>query len=139
MSMDFKAWNAQIIEEFRANAGKVGGPFEGAPLLLLHNVGAKSGEARVNPLMYLPKGEDAVLFASMAGAPRNPDWYYNVRANPDVAVEIGTETIPMRAQVIDEGPERDALYAEQAELYPQFAEYEQKTDRTIPVVVLSPR
>lgn len=139
MSMDFKAWNAQIIEEFRANAGKVGGQFEGAPLLLLHTVGAKSGEARTNPLMYLPKGDGAVLFASMAGAPRNPDWYYNVVANPDVAVEIGTDTRPMRATVYDDGPERDALYAEQAELYPQFAEYEQKTDRTIPVVVLEPR
>ncbi|MEQ8833546.1 MAG: nitroreductase family deazaflavin-dependent oxidoreductase [Miltoncostaeaceae bacterium] len=139
MSMDFKAWNAQIIEEFRANAGKVGGQFEGAPLLLLHTVGAKSGEPRINPLMYLPKGDGAVLFASMAGAPRNPDWYYNVRANPDVAVEIGTETIPMRATVHDEGPERDELYAAQAKLYPQFAEYEASTDRVIPVLVLERR
>jgi deazaflavin-dependent oxidoreductase (nitroreductase family) len=137
MSMDFKEWNKQIIAEFRENDGKVGGPFEGAPMILLHTVGAKSGEERINPLMTLPKGDDIVIFASMAGAPRDPDWYNNLVANPDVSVEVGTETKKMRARVADRA-ERDRLYAEQAAAWPQFAEYEEKTDRVIPVVVLSP-
>jgi deazaflavin-dependent oxidoreductase (nitroreductase family) len=135
--MDFKEWNKQIIKEFRENDGKVGGQFEGAPLILLHTTGAKSGEERINPLMTLPKGDDIVVFASMAGAPRNPDWFHNLVANPDVTVEVGTDTKQMRARVADRA-ERDALYAEQAAAYPQFAEYEANTDRVIPVVVLSP-
>lgn len=137
MSMDFKEWNKQIIKEFRENDGKCGGPFEGAPMILLHTVGAKSGEERINPLMTLPKGDDIVIFASMAGAPRHPDWYHNLVANPDVTVEVGTETKKMRARVADRA-ERDRLYAEQAAAWPQFAEYETKTDRVIPVVILSP-
>jgi deazaflavin-dependent oxidoreductase (nitroreductase family) len=137
---DTNAWNAKIIEEFRANGGKVGGQFEGAPLLLLHTVGAKSGEARVNPMMYLPDGERYVVFASYAGNPKNPAWYLNLKANPDVSVEVpgadgGVETFAAAA-VDTEGAERDALYARQAELYPGFAEYQEKTDRVIPVVAL---
>lgn len=140
MSMDFKEWNKQVIKEFRENDGKCGGPFEGSPMILLHTVGAKSGEERINPLMTLPKGDDIVIFASMAGAPRHPDWYHNLVANPEVTVEAGTETKKMRARVADRADhaDRDRLYAEQAAAWPQFAEYETKTDRVIPVVILSP-
>ena len=128
-------WNAKIIEEFRTNEGKVGGPFEGAPILLLHTRGARSGEERINPMMYLADGDRLVVFASKGGAPTNPDWYHNLVANPDVEVEVGTERLPMRA-VIPEGEEHDRLYAEQSKRYPQFAEYQKGTDRTIPVVIL---
>ena len=127
--------NTGIIEEFRANEGRVGGGFEGAPLLLLHTTGARSGEERVNPLMDLPDGDRLVVFASKGGAPTNPDWYYNVRANPAASVEVGTERFDVRARVAS-GEERDALYAEQSRRYPQFATYQAGTDRTIPVVVL---
>lgn len=137
MSMDFKEWNRGIIAEFRENGGKVGGPFEGAPMILLHTTGAKTGAARTNPLMTLPKGDDIVVFASMGGAPRHPDWFHNIVAHPDVSVERGTETMKMHARIADPA-ERDALYAEQAAAYPQFAEYAAATDRVIPVVVLSP-
>jgi len=128
-------WNASIIEEFRANDGKVGGPFEGARLLLLHTKGAKTGEDRVHPLAYQAKGDDVVVFASYAGAPSNPAWFHNVVANPDVTVEIGTDTVPVRARVA-EGEEHDRLWARQKELVPSFADYENKTTRKIPVVVL---
>ena len=128
-------WNASIIEEFRANEGKVGGPFEGATLLLLHTRGAKTGEDRVHPLMYQAKDDDVVIFASYAGAPSNPAWFHNVVADSDVTVEIGTDTVPMRARVT-EGEERDRLWNRQKELVPSFADYENKTNRTIPVVVL---
>ena len=132
---DTNDWNAQIIEEFRANDGKVGGNFEGAPLLLLHTTGAKTGEERVHPMMYLPVGDRYAVFASKAGAPDNPAWYHNLVANPDVTVELGTETFKARATVA-ERPDRDRIYRQQAELYPGFAEYEAKTDRVIPVVLL---
>lgn len=128
-------WNASIIEEFRANEGKVGGPFEGASLLLLHTRGAKTGEDRVHPLMYQAKDDDVVVFASYAGAPSNPAWFHNVVANPDVTVELGTDSVPMRARVA-EGDEHDRLWNLQKELVPSFADYENKTTRTIPVVVL---
>jgi len=128
-------WNASIIEEFRANEGKVGGPFAGATLLLLHTRGAKTGEDRVHPLMYQAKDDDVVIFASYAGAPSNPAWFHNVVADSDVTVEIGTDTVPMRARVT-EGEERDRLWNRQKELVPSFADYENKTNRTIPVVVL---
>jgi deazaflavin-dependent oxidoreductase (nitroreductase family) len=128
-------WNTNIIEEFRGNAGKVGGPFEGAPLLLLHTTGAKSGVERVNPLMYLPDGERLIVFASKGGAPTHPDWYYNVVANPDVSVEVGDETFEAKATVA-EPAERDTLFAEQARRYPQFQGYQDGIDRTIPVVIL---
>jgi deazaflavin-dependent oxidoreductase (nitroreductase family) len=130
-------WNKKIIEEFRAKGGKVGGQFEGAPLLLLHTKGAKSGAERVHPVMYQQDGDRLVVFASKAGAPTNPDWYHNVRANPDVTVEVGTETIAARARVA-EGEERERLWSRQKAEWPGFAEYEQKTTRTIPVVILEP-
>lgn len=133
--MDWNEWNRQVIEEFRANEGRVGGMFEGAPMVLLHTTGARTGQERVNPLMYLPDGDRVIVFASKGGAPDNPDWYYNLVANPAVTIEVGTETKPATAKVV--GPEeRDKLYAEQAKRYPQFAEYEEKTTRKIPVVVL---
>lgn len=136
--MDFKEWNKQIIKEFRDNDGAVGGMFEGKPLVLLHTRGAKTGEPRTNPLMYDTDGDDLVMAASMGGAPRNPDWYHNLLANPDVEVEFGDATKPMRARVAGD-EERDRRYAKLADQYPQFADYEQSTDRTIPIVVLSPR
>lgn len=132
---DPKDRNAKIIEEFRANEGRVGGPFEGAPLLLLSTTGARSAKTRVNPLMYLPDGDRLVVIASKGGAPSNPDWYHNIVANPDASVEVGTETFPVHATVAT-GDERDELFAEQAQRYPQFTEYEANTERPIPVVVL---
>ena len=128
-------WNTSIIEEFRANAGKVGGNFEGAPMVILHTTGARTGEERVHPLVYQPVGDDIAIFASKGGAPDNPDWFHNLRAHPDVSVEIGTETLPMRARITD-GDERDRIWSRQKELMPGFAEYEAKTSRTIPVIVL---
>ena len=128
-------WNSATIKEFRENSGKVGGHFEGAPLLLLTTKGAKTGNTRVNPMMYLPDGDRMFVFASKGGAPTNPDWYHNVVANPDVTVEVGTETFSAKATVIT-GKERDGIYAKQASLYPGFAEYERKTTRKIPVVAL---
>ena len=130
-------WNSKIIEEFRANEGRVGGPFEGSTLLLLHNVGAKSGKDRVNPLAYNRDGDRYVVFASKAGAPTNPDWYHNLKANPNVSIEVGPDTISV---VADEatGEERDRLFQAQVERSPQFAEYQSKTDRVIPVMVLTP-
>ena len=128
-------WNNAVIKEFRENGGKVGGRFEGAPVLLLTTKGAKTGKTRVNPMMYLPKGNRMFVFASKAGAPTNPDWYHNLIANPDVTVEVGTETFPARATPLT-GEERDEIYAKQASLYPGFADYEKRTTRKIPVVVL---
>ncbi len=129
-------WNTQIIEEFRANGGKVGGQFEGAPLLLLHSTGAKSGQDRIAPVMYRDVGDDIAIFASKAGAPDNPDWYHNLVANPEASIEIGTETVPVTARVVT-GDERSAIWEPQKAEYPGFAEYEQKTTREIPVVLLT--
>lgn len=129
-------WNTQVIQEFRANSGKVGGPFEGAHLLLLITTGAKSGQRRISPVMYLPDGDRFVIFASKAGAPTNPDWYHNLLAHPQATVEVGTETFDVTATVLT-GDERDRLYAAQAQAFPGFAEYEQKTTRQIPVVALT--
>ena len=134
---DREDWNSNIIQEFRANEGKVGGPFDGAPLLLLHTTGARSGEERINPMMYLADGDRLVVFASKGGAPTNPDWYHNLVANPDLEIEVGTERRKVRARVA-EGEEHDQLYAEQSKRYPQFAKYQEGTDRTIPVVILEP-
>jgi deazaflavin-dependent oxidoreductase (nitroreductase family) len=131
-------FNQRIIEEFHANAGKVGGPFAGAPMLLLHTTGAKSGRQRVNPLVYLPDGDRYVIIASKGGAPTNPDWYHNLVAHPDTTIDVGTETIPVSAEVL-KGEERDRLYARQASLRPAFAEYQQKTARRIPVIALRRR
>jgi deazaflavin-dependent oxidoreductase (nitroreductase family) len=132
---DRASWNTNVIEEFRTNEGKVGGPFEGAPILLLHSTGARSGAERVNPLMYLPDGERLVVFASKGGAPTNPDWYHNLVANPDAEVEVGQERVAVRATVA-KGEERDDLFTEQARRYPQFQGYQDKIERTIPVVIL---
>ena len=128
-------FNRAIIEEFRANEGRVGGPFEGAPVLLLTSTGARSGERRTTPVMYLPDGDRMVIFASKGGAPENPAWFHNLRANPSAMVEVGNETTGVNA-VITEGEERERLFDRQAELYPQFADYAQKTSRQIPVVAL---
>ena len=130
-------WNTKIIDEFRANGGKVGGPFEGAPLLLLHTTGAKTGQARVNPMMYQADGDNFAVFASKAGAPTNPDWYHNLIANPRASIELGDKTINVVAHVAD-GETRERLWSTQKERYPGFAEYEAKTDRQIPVVMLEP-
>jgi deazaflavin-dependent oxidoreductase (nitroreductase family) len=137
MSTSPADFNAQIIEEFRANDGRVGGMFEGGTLLLLHHTGAKSGKSRVNPLGYLSDSGRYVIFASKAGAPTNPDWYHNLKAHPNVTVEVGTDTIQAVASEAT-GDERDRLYRTQAERVPQFAEYEKQTDRVIPVIVLTP-
>ncbi|GCE06514.1 nitroreductase family deazaflavin-dependent oxidoreductase [Dictyobacter aurantiacus] len=128
-------WNTQIINEFRSNGGKVGGPFEGAPLLLLTSTGAKSGQQRTTPLVYLPEGERMVIFASKGGAPTNPDWYHNLKANPEATVEVGSETVKVKATEVT-GEERDRLYSTQASINPGFAEYQQKTSRLIPVIAL---
>ncbi|MBV9284954.1 MAG: nitroreductase family deazaflavin-dependent oxidoreductase [Acidimicrobiia bacterium] len=128
-------WNAKIIDEFRANDGKLGGPFEGADMLLLHTRGAKTGAERVNPLAYQPLGDDIAIFASKAGADTNPDWFYNLKAHPDVTIEVGTDTVAARARVA-EGEERERIWARQKEIMPGFAEYETKTSRQIPVVIL---
>jgi deazaflavin-dependent oxidoreductase (nitroreductase family) len=130
-------FNQQIISEFRAHDGKVGGPFEGAPMLLLHSTGAKSGEERVNPVVYQADGDRLVVFASKQGAPTNPDWYHNLLAHPRAKVEVGDRTVEVKARVA-EGDERDRLWNRQKEQMPGFAEYEQKTTREIPVVVLEP-
>jgi deazaflavin-dependent oxidoreductase (nitroreductase family) len=132
---DVNDFNRAIIEEFRANDGKVGGPFEGAPVLLLTATGAKSGERRTTPVMYLKDGDRMVIFASKGGAPNNPGWYHNLRANPSATVELGTEKVDVDA-VVTEGDERERLFRRQAEIFPQFADYERKTTRQIPVVAL---
>ena len=129
--------NEGIIEEFRANAGKVGGFFAGKTLLLLHTVGAKSGEKRINPVAYVKDGNRFVIIASKGGAPTNPDWYYNVLAHPLVTVEVGTEQFQARAAVTSE-PERTRLYDKMVEMMPSFAEYRKKTTRAIPVITLTP-
>jgi len=134
---DPKDWNRKIIEEFRANAGKVGGPFAGAPLLLLHTIGARSGRERINPTMYRDLGGAVAVFASKAGAPTHPDWYHNLLANSEVTAEIGNETRRFRARTAT-GDERERIWAQQKHEYPGFADYETKTDREIPVVILDP-
>jgi deazaflavin-dependent oxidoreductase (nitroreductase family) len=130
-------WNRQVIEEFRANGGKVGGQFEGAPLVLVHHRGAKTGTERINPLMYQELGDGSLaIFASKGGATSNPDWYHNLVANPETEIELGTETLPVRARVAGDD-EREQIWTKQKQTYPQFAGYEETAGgRTIPVVVL---
>jgi deazaflavin-dependent oxidoreductase (nitroreductase family) len=137
MSPSSADFNAQIIEEFHANQGRVGGIFEGAPLLLLHHTGAKSDKNRINPLGYQSEGGRYVVCASNGGAPRNPDWYYNLKARPNVTIEVGTDTIPVRASEAW-GEERDRLFHTSVERAPQLGEYEKQAGRTIPVIVLTP-
>ncbi|MFI6500553.1 nitroreductase family deazaflavin-dependent oxidoreductase [Nonomuraea typhae] len=130
MANDF---NQQVIDEFRANGGKVGGYFEGSDLVLLTTKGAKSGKQVTSPVMYMKDGDRYVIIASNAGADHHPAWYHNLVANPDLTAEIGTETFAAKAeQVPDE--ERDALYARMVAIAPGFAEYETKTTRRIPVL-----
>jgi deazaflavin-dependent oxidoreductase (nitroreductase family) len=135
---DNENFNDKIIKEFRENDGKVGGMFEGAPVLLLHHAGAKTGTERVNPLMYQPVGDSFAIFASKAGAPSNPDWYYNLAAHPDATIELGAGTVKVRARVA--GPdERGRIWEKQKELAPGFAEYETNAaPRQIPVILLDP-
>jgi deazaflavin-dependent oxidoreductase (nitroreductase family) len=134
---DVSDWNDKIIEEFRANEGRVGGQFEGAPLLLLHTKGAKTGQARVSPVMYQKIDGGYAVFASKGGAPTNPDWYHNLLADPRARAEIGTGTVEVTARVA-EGDEREQIWSAQKAAYPGFADYERKTTRQIPVVVLQP-
>jgi deazaflavin-dependent oxidoreductase (nitroreductase family) len=129
-------WNKTIIEEFRANSGKVGGPFAGRTLLLLHTIGAKSGQPHVNPVAYIKDGDRFVIIASKGGAPTNPDWYHNIVANPLVTVEVGTEQFQVRATITAE-PERTRLYNQMVAVMPGFAEYQTKTTRIIPVIALA--
>lgn len=129
--------NARVIEEFRANEGHVGGMFEHMPLLLLHHTGARSGRNLVNPLAYLKDGDRYVVFASKAGAPSHPAWYHNLMAHPDVRIEVGSDAIEVMASDAT-GEQRDRLFNAQAERSPQFGEYQLKTERRIPVVVLTP-
>jgi deazaflavin-dependent oxidoreductase (nitroreductase family) len=135
---DMNAWNRQIMEEFHAQGGKVGGPFEGVPLLLLTTTGARSGKRRTSPVGYMPDGDRLIIFATRGGLPTNPDWYYNLVAHPEVTVEVGTETFDVTAVVLT-GEERDQLYARQVEHAPVFAEYQAKTTRKIPVIALHRR
>ncbi|MFZ2056437.1 MAG: nitroreductase family deazaflavin-dependent oxidoreductase [Acidimicrobiales bacterium] len=132
---DFNDWNQKIIEEFRSAGGKVGGQFAGAPILLLTSTGARTGQERTIPMMYLADDDKLVVFASKAGAPTSPDWYHNLVAHPRARVEVGTETFEVDAEVASR-EERDRLYAIQSERYPGFAEYQEKTTRVIPVVIL---
>jgi deazaflavin-dependent oxidoreductase (nitroreductase family) len=129
-------FNSKVIDEFRSNHGQVGGPFDGAPMVVLTTTGAKSGQPRSIPLVYLADDDRVVIFASKAGAPTNPDWYHNLVANPRVTVELGDERFEADATVVH-GEERERLYARQAEIMPGFAEYQEKTSRVIPVVILT--
>ena len=136
--MSMADFNTQVVSEFRDNAGQVGGMFEGAKMLLLHHTGVKSGTERVAPLVYLPDGDHYVIFATKGGAPQNPAWYHNIKAKPDAKIEVGEQTLEVEVQEV-QGDERERLYAAQVALMPQFAEYAEKTDRLIPVLVLSPK
>jgi len=141
MAMDWNAfneWNKSVIEEFHATGGKPGGQFEGAKILLLTTTGAKSGQRRISPLVYLPYNDSCVIFASKGGTPTHPDWYHNLVANPQVTVEVGTETFEATATIAT-GELRDQLYAEQVKVAPQFGEYQAKTTRQIPVIILERR
>jgi deazaflavin-dependent oxidoreductase (nitroreductase family) len=124
--------NQKVIEEFRANAGKVGGYFEGAPMILVHHVGARTGTERVSPLVYLPDGDEMVIGATKGGAPTNPDWYHNLKAHPRITVEVGTDTFTAEATEAT-GADRDELWRRLVEMRPGFGEYEKKTDRVFPM------
>jgi deazaflavin-dependent oxidoreductase (nitroreductase family) len=127
--------NRRVMAEFRANGGKVGGPFEGRDMIILHSKGAKSGQPRETPLVYKPDGDRYLIVASMGGAPTNPAWYHNLVANPDVTVEVGTEKFRAKASVL-KGDERDRAFAAVVERMPFFGDYQRKTTRTIPVIAL---
>ena len=129
--------NIKIVDEFRSNEGRVGGYFAGKTLLLLHTKGAKSQQERINPLAYIKDGNRFVVIASKGGAPTHPDWYYNIRAHPQVTVEVGTEQFQAQAAIAEE-PERTRLYNQMVEIMPGFDEYRRRTTRLIPVIVLTP-
>jgi deazaflavin-dependent oxidoreductase (nitroreductase family) len=133
---EFNDWNTRVIDEFRANGGKVEA-FPANNLILLHHTGAKSGQERVSPLAYLPVDGGYAIFASKAGAPENPAWYHNLQAHPEATIEIGTDTVPVTARVASP-EEREPIWTRQKQEQPGFAEYEQKTNRQIPVVILEP-
>jgi deazaflavin-dependent oxidoreductase (nitroreductase family) len=135
IDFDFDEMNRNVIAEFRANGGKAGGMFEGKPLVLVHNTGARSGKQRITPLVPLHDDDRLFVFASKGGADENPAWYHNLVANPEVTVELGTETFPAVAHVIT-GIERDEIYAKQSAVEPGFADYQRKTSRVIPVIEL---
>jgi deazaflavin-dependent oxidoreductase (nitroreductase family) len=135
---DRKDSNKKIVEEFRANAGKVSGYFAGKTMLILHSRGAKSGREHVNPVMYVKDGDRWVVIASKGGADTNPNWYYNLLANPLVTIEVGTEKYQARASLVDEEPERTRLYDKMVAMMPSFDDYRRKTKRKIPVFVLTP-
>ena len=132
---DYNEFNRKLIEEYRANGGKVSGMFAGAPLLLLTTTGARSGQPRVAPLAYTTDNDRLVVIASKGGAPTHPDWFYNVRSNPDVTVELGAEAFPARATILQRA-ERQRLFDQMAAQMPNFAEYQRNTTRQIPVIVL---
>jgi deazaflavin-dependent oxidoreductase (nitroreductase family) len=138
MSETPAAYNARVIGEFRANNGRVGGMWEGTPLLLLHHTGAKSGQSRVNPVAYLPDEARYLIWAANGGAPKNPDWYRNLEMQPNAKIEVGSDTIDVVAEEAT-GDERDRLFGRAAERFPSLAEIAQKTERVIPVIVLTPR
>ena len=131
-------FNPQIMDDFRANGGQVGGDFTGVPMVIVHHIGARSGIVRHAPLAYLPNGDDVVIFASKGGAPTNPDWYHNLIANPDTEIELGTEIVPVHVREAI-GAERDELFERQKAAMPPFADYEAATSRVIPVLVLERR
>ncbi|MGA8017123.1 MAG: nitroreductase/quinone reductase family protein [Candidatus Dormiibacterota bacterium] len=131
-------YNALVIDEFRVNAGHVGGDWEDIPLLLLHHTGARSGVGRVNPVAYLPDGRGYFIWAANGGAPSNPDWYHNLKADPNTRIEVGRDTIEVISQEA-EGSERERLFAEATDRYPQLLEAARKTSRLIPMIVLTPR
>jgi deazaflavin-dependent oxidoreductase (nitroreductase family) len=135
---DWTDFDRKTIAEFRSNHGKVGGWFEGAPILIMHTKGARTGRSHVKPVMYLRDGERYVVFASKGGAPRNPDWYHNLRAHPNIKIEVGDDTIDVHADEML-GAEHDRLYKTQSTRYPQFADYQRKTKRVIPVMALTKR
>src|SRR5881227_3809015 len=135
--MTASGYNAKVIDEFRASERRVGGIWEGTPLLLLHHTGAKSGVSRVNPVGYLADAPRYLVFASNGGAPRNPDWYHNLKAHPNTKIEVGSETIDVFAEEAA-GEERKRLFARGAERFPYLAKHARKTDRVVPVIVLTP-
>jgi deazaflavin-dependent oxidoreductase (nitroreductase family) len=138
MSDPMADFNSNIVTEFRANGGKVQGVFADAPMILVTHTGAKSGVERTTPLVYSRDGDRYVIIASMGGAPQHPQWFHNIKANPRVKVEVGTDSFVADAEVLTEGDERQRLFDQQAALMPNFADYQARTDRVIPVIVLTP-
>ncbi|GCF07019.1 nitroreductase family deazaflavin-dependent oxidoreductase [Dictyobacter arantiisoli] len=129
-------WNTKIIEEFRANGGKVGGTYENRPLLLLTTTGAKSKQQHTTPLAFMKDGDRLIIVASMLGAPKNPAWYHNIVAHPEVTIELGSETFPATATVI-EGEQRTQLWARTTEEFPILADHQAKTTRQIPLIAIT--